>query len=149
MHDHNAKATAFIGEIMKQRACEEKAEGYKKPNDALQWVRDALPETKRGDMRLQATVALALGAAAINTTSMLITNVMYDLAFRPEYIEMLRGEVREVLQASNGHLAFESMSNLRKMDSFIKESQRHSAVVSKLQPLYFAASRQMMFLLSW
>jgi hypothetical protein len=135
MHAHNASAIAFIGEILRQRAIDEQDDGYERPVDALQWVRDGLPEKKKEDVRYQALVSLALGAAAINTTSMMVTNAIFDLACRPEYVKLLREEATKVLNELDGHWSFESMSKLKKMDSFIKESQRHTTIVSKSNTL--------------
>lgn len=61
-------------------------------------------------------------------------HALYDLACRPEYVEPLREEINEVLQEDgydvngDGSLKLKktSMSKLRKLDSFIKESQRLS-----------------------
>jgi cytochrome P450 len=127
MSAHNAKASSLIGKILQQRAIDEKDASYEKPRDALQGVQDALPEKKRGDIQMHTDMSLGLIAAAIHTTSALCTNVIFDLAFRPEYIELLREEATEVLKESNGHWTSESMKKLKKLDSFIKESQRHTA----------------------
>ena len=142
MHSHNARATAFVQKILHQRAYEEQDEGYEKPVDALQWVRDVLPEKQKEDMRFQALLAMALVAAAINTTSGLLTDVIFDLAFRPEYVEMLRDEATEVLNATGGHWTADSMNSLKKLDSFVKESQRWGAIVGKLQFLVTLGSWQ-------
>lgn len=128
---HNAKTKEFISPILKQRAIAERQEGYQKPVDALQWVRDSLPEGKKDDIYFAVLSTLALGAASIHTTSQLITNVLFDLAARPEYIEPLREEMLMALNASNGKWNQDVMNRLKKMDSFIKESQRVNAVVSK------------------
>lgn len=135
IHSHNAVAIALIGNVLKQRVRDEKEEGYIKPIDALEWVRDALPGKKQKDIRFQTLTALSLVAAAINTTSYLITNTIFDLAVRPEYIEMLREEAIQVLDESNGHWTADALSKLKKMDSFVKETQRQNSLVSKSQPL--------------
>jgi cytochrome P450 len=135
MYAHNANASALIGKILRQRAIDEKDESYEKPHDALQGVQDAIPEKKKKDIQLHTDTSLGLLAAAINTTSTLCTNAIFDLAYRPEYIELLREEVTEVLKESNGNWTSESMNKLKKMDSFIKESQRHTSASCKLQIL--------------
>jgi cytochrome P450 len=142
IHAHNARAIAFIGKILKQRAYEEQDEGYEKPVDAIEWVRDAIPEKQKEDIRFQALLAMSLVAAAINTTSGLITNVIFDLSFRPEYVEILREEATEVLSASGGHWTAESMNQLKKLDSFVKESQRLAGAVGELQFLATFSSWQ-------
>lgn len=54
-----------------------------------------------------------------------MAQAVFDLVARPEYIEPLREEVKRV-RAEDGSLLWTkaSIAKLRKMDSFIKESQR-------------------------
>jgi cytochrome P450 len=64
----------------------------------------------------------------------MITSSLYDLAAHPEYIPILREEVNEVFEKFDGEWNPESMSQLKKMDSFVKESQRlGGAAVSSFQ----------------
>ena len=61
-------------------------------------------------------------------------HAIYDMACRPEYVEPLREEINEVLQEDGydvdgeGFLKLKkaSIPKLRKLDSFMKESQRLS-----------------------
>lgn len=56
---------------------------------------------------------------------MTLSNVLYDLAAHPEYQEVLREEFERVsAEEPNGQMRKKSMPKLRKLDSFIKESQR-------------------------
>jgi len=82
--------------------------------------------------------------AAIHTSSMALSQVVFDLAARPEYIKGLREEIKEVL-AEDGYdidgegftkLKKSSYTKLRKLDSFLKESQRLSppGISSSLPP---------------
>jgi cytochrome P450 len=64
---------------------------------------------------------------AMHTTTICITQTLFDLAARPEYLAPLREELAQVLAtdgAHDGRLHKESMAKLRKMDSFVRESQR-------------------------
>jgi len=70
--------------------------------------------------------------AAIHTTTSAICQILYDLAARPEYLQPLRDEIDQVIQEDGydkdgeGFLKLKkvSLTKLRKMDSFMKESQR-------------------------
>ena len=63
--------------------------------------------------------------AAIHTTSTTLTHVLYDLAAHPECIPILRDELTAAMREEpDGKLRKKTMPRLRKMDSFIKESQR-------------------------
>lgn len=65
---------------------------------------------------------------------MATTQAIFDLAARPEYIQPLRDEIQQVIDQDGqdfdgeGFLKLKktSMTKLRKMDSFLKESQRLS-----------------------
>lgn len=55
---------------------------------------------------------------------MTTAQALFDLVSHPEYINLLREEVRKV-QAEDGlRWTKASIAKLRKMDSFMKESQR-------------------------
>ena len=51
-----------------------------------------------------------------------LTNILYDMTTYPEYIGPMREEVETVISDEGWTTA--SMGKLRKVDSFIKESQR-------------------------
>ncbi|KAF4637272.1 hypothetical protein G7Y89_g787 [Cudoniella acicularis] len=101
---HNADVKRFLTPLIKEREAGEKSDDYVKPNTAIDW--------------------LGYGGASIHTTSQLVTNSLFNLAAHPEYTDMLREEAKHVLIESGGQLTLASMAKLRKMDSFIKESQR-------------------------
>lgn len=90
-------ATKWITPVIKQRIVDENLDDYKKPNDSIQWMLDALPASAKEDFAFQARGQLGLSAAAIHTTGNLATYVMLDLAARPEYMEILRQEVKDVV----------------------------------------------------
>ena len=72
--------------------------------------------------------------AAIHTSSMATTHAILDLATRREYIQPLRDEIDEIRKLDgeeidgDGYVRLkkDSINKLRKLDSFMKESQRFS-----------------------
>jgi cytochrome P450 len=63
--------------------------------------------------------------AAIHTTGTTALQAIYDLASYPQYIPKLRAGIAEVsAKEPDGKLGKIGMPKLRKLDSFIKESQR-------------------------
>ncbi|KAJ6188969.1 hypothetical protein N7519_003877 [Penicillium mononematosum] len=90
--------------------------------DALDWYRETA-EARNNLTFDQSCAQVGLALAAIHTTSNLLTNVIYDLAAYPEYIQPLRDEIRAVA-AEDGVLKKTSLLKLRLMDSVMKESQR-------------------------
>ncbi|PYH45116.1 cytochrome P450 [Aspergillus saccharolyticus JOP 1030-1] len=88
--------------------------------DTLDWFHE-LAEGRPFHMT-RAQIGLTL--AAIHTTSNLLTNVMYDLAAHPEYMQLLRDEIQTVINEDGGTLKKTSLTKMKKMDSVMKESQR-------------------------
>ena len=68
---------------------------------------------------------------------MTLTNVLYDLAAHPEYADILREEIQRIsAEEPSGKLRKKTMPKLRKLDSFIKESQRVSPLGSGKRDLF-------------
>ncbi|ROW16671.1 hypothetical protein VPNG_01760 [Cytospora leucostoma] len=67
---------------------------------------------------------LLLTAAALHTSSMAITHAIFDLCAMPEYVEPLRSEAQKALAQDNGEWKLSTTKRLRRLDSFLKESQR-------------------------
>lgn len=57
---------------------------------------------------------------------MALTHILYDLAALPEYIAPLRDELKTVLSETEGVFARNTLVRLKKLDSFITESQRYN-----------------------
>lgn len=107
----------------------------KKPDDPLEWLRGHMNPVDRNDRRLHSIMQLNFGALSVNTTSQTLTNCIFDLATYPEYLDVLREEVEEVLAENGGEWTLDSMSKLKKTDSFIKETLRHSGHLTGKLPL--------------
>ncbi|KAI1080681.1 ent-kaurene oxidase [Whalleya microplaca] len=125
-----AKAKAMVTPIIEERLRDSEVPGYEKPDDFCQWMLDALPEDQKRNYYIQGQIQLLLSAASIHTTSNLITDCVYDLALHQDMQEILREEAYDVLSGDEGWERKETMTKLKKMDSFIKESQRLSGNVT-------------------
>ncbi|KAH6669138.1 ent-kaurene oxidase [Plectosphaerella plurivora] len=118
-------ATDMLQPVIEERLRDMKMPSYKEgPDDLIQWLAEALPEDEKTDYRAQAHIQLILAAASIHTTNNLVTDCIYDLAAHPEVQDMLREEARQVLEVEDGWTRKESMAKLKKLDSFMKETQR-------------------------
>ncbi|KAI1135209.1 ent-kaurene oxidase [Hypoxylon sp. FL0543] len=124
------KAQSMLTPIIEERIRDGETPGYEKPDDFAQWLLDALPEDQKGDYYIQGKLQLLLSAASIHTTSNLTTDCIYDLAVHQDMQELLREEAREVLEDDEAWGKKDSMARLKKLDSFIKESQRLSGNVT-------------------
>ncbi|KAG6894484.1 hypothetical protein C0993_011403, partial [Termitomyces sp. T159_Od127] len=92
-----------------------------RPNDALSWLLN-LAEGKQRTVRDLTLRILSLNFAAIHTTSMAFTQILFDLAANPSFVPDLRREVEAVI-LDEGFSKI-SLHKMVKLDSFIKESQR-------------------------
>ncbi|KAI1861193.1 uncharacterized protein JN550_011015 [Neoarthrinium moseri] len=120
-----SKAQEMLKPIIDQRLQDAELDpSGERPDDFMQWLLDALPEKQKRDYQLQAKLHLILCAAAIHTTSNLATDCIYDLATHQEEQDIIREEAKEILEDEQGWAKKEGMGKLKKMDSFIKESQR-------------------------
>lgn len=130
LREHLRVARAVINREVDQRA--QISEGKLPPEDpprthtdALDWFRESSEDYDLPFDQSRGQVGLSL--AAIHTTSNLLTNIMYDLAAYPEYIQPLRDEICAVA-AEDGVLKKTSLLKLKLMDSVMKESQRVNPV---------------------
>jgi cytochrome P450 len=95
---------------------------WQEPDDALQWMinrsngKDSVEELAR--------FQLGLTFAAIHTTTMTATNIIYTLAVTPEYIEPLREEIRNAMADNGGIITFRALQQMVKLDSYMKEVLR-------------------------
>jgi cytochrome P450 len=111
-----------MGKVLDERR-ELKASG-KSPEyiDAIEWFEQSANGRKYDPVNVQ----LTLSFVAIHTTSDLVTQVLFDLASHPEYIQPLRQEVIEVLGKYGWQKT--SMYQLKLLDSVLKECQRLSPI---------------------
>jgi cytochrome P450 len=76
------------------------------------------------DVNTLAKNQLTLTFAAIHTTTMTTTNILYTLATTPEYIGPLREEIQRVLSENDGQLSTRALQQMEKLDSYMKEVNR-------------------------
>ncbi|TFK66266.1 cytochrome P450 [Pluteus cervinus] len=120
------RAMRHLGPMIEERLEREKQLGSEDPecpSDLISWLLEYAPPEFRTVYELTTRV-LTINFAAIHTTSMTFTHLLYDLAAHPEYAEPLRQELAAVLVGDDWSKVV--MTKLLKLDSFVKESQRHS-----------------------
>jgi len=118
------RATRHLRPIIEERLLQEEKYGKDwpgKPNDYITWLLD-VAEGRQRTIRDLTIRVLALNFAAIHTTSMAFTQVLFDLAAYPYHVPALREEIEAVIKEEG--LTKISLHKMRKLDSFIKESQR-------------------------
>ncbi|KAI2636616.1 cytochrome P450 [Xylaria nigripes] len=125
--DHRRALELLLPEL-ERRSKENDDEMARSRNDMIEWMQERARNLgdKSFDNKELANLQMLTATAAIHTTRLAIIHALYDLAARPEYIEPLREEIFEVTRDSNGTLRKQHLTQMRKLDSFMKESQRHN-----------------------
>ncbi|KAF8574245.1 cytochrome P450 [Ramaria rubella] len=117
-----------LGPIIEER--QQKIDEYgfdypDRPNDFLSWLMLEAKGAQRTARNLTLRI-LGMNFAAIHTSSMTFTHALLSLASHPEYIAPIRTEIETVV-ANNGWNKV-AMTQMRKLDSFLKESQRMDGI---------------------
>lgn len=122
---HFALANALIVPIM-----EDREQTQRRSEDLLQWLMDNAEGRSKSVL---SAINLHVAFAAIHTSAIAVTHIIYDLCAMPEYVEPLRQEIEEALAAEGGPTK-KAFLKMPKLDSFMRESQR-------LNPLLLSQSQ--------
>ena len=87
-------------------------------------IRHVSPENFYDDKYLTG-ILLAYHFGFVFQTGPLITQIPYELAFRPEYIRLIEDEAQEVLGPNANAYTRHNLRKLTQLDSFCKETHRH------------------------
>ncbi|KIL60299.1 hypothetical protein M378DRAFT_168325 [Amanita muscaria Koide BX008] len=120
------RGAEYLEPLIRERLEQEAQHGKdwpQRPNDIISWMIDATKDRPRSNLELVKAI-LMTNFAALHTTTMSFTYVMYELATRPEYVQPLREEI-EAVTGEEGW-SRDAMHKLWKVDSFIKECLRVS-----------------------
>ena len=98
-----------------------------KPSDFLQWMTDDAKGEEEAHEFI-ADIQLKMSFAALHTSAATPMQLIYDLCSMPEYIDGLREEIESVL-ATRSPIDRQTLSQLPKLDSFMKESQRFNPLL--------------------
>lgn len=122
---HLATMKQLIRPLLRE-ATADQSSGIKLKENMVSWNLKNSPAKLRRDVDYQALQQLEATFVAIHTTTKLVTNIIFDLAARPEYTEPLREEISAVLAEDGGRILKSSMLKLKKLDSFMTEVQRNN-----------------------
>lgn len=124
LHAHLRTAIRALLPVIVRRRAAQNQPGHVKPDDFLQWMLDAdKSEEERPEKIAHRQLILIL--ASVDTTTRAGAHAIYDLCARPEYFDILREEV-EIVLGEDGGWGKPTLTKMRKLDSFLKESQRCS-----------------------
>jgi len=117
---HFALAEELIIPLLKERE-----QSQKPSTDLLQWMLD----TAEGrPLSILSAINLHVAFAAIHTSAVAVTHIIYDLCAMPEYVEPLRQEIYEALAGEQGP-SKKAFLKMPKLDSFMRESQRFNPLL--------------------
>ncbi|KAI0409325.1 cytochrome P450 [Xylaria palmicola] len=92
--------------------------------DILQWLIDRHEgEYDQAGLSFLTNQTLFVAIAATRSTASSIVNTLFDLVAHPEHQEVLRSEIQAAL-APHGGWRLGAIQEMKRLDSFIKESQR-------------------------
>ncbi|KIJ05361.1 hypothetical protein PAXINDRAFT_93577, partial [Paxillus involutus ATCC 200175] len=92
-----------------------------KPNDFLSWLMDH-PDGSQSSVKDLTLRVLTVNFAALHN----FTQALYHLAANPQYMHPLREEVESIVDTDGW--SKEALAKMRKLDSFLKESQRMEGI---------------------
>ncbi|OHF00854.1 cytochrome P450 [Colletotrichum orchidophilum] len=124
VHYRVEEADKFLRPVVTARKEAEKSPDYQKPDDMLQWIMESQKKFGQKNDRELARYQLGISFAAIHTTTVTTANALYTLAAMPELVPMLRDDIQQALSESNGVFTSGAMQNMKKLDSFLKETMR-------------------------
>ncbi|KAF7854678.1 hypothetical protein EAF04_010247 [Stromatinia cepivora] len=103
-------------------AIQERQNADHKANDLLGFL---ISTSKVVDPKEIILKLLVLNSAALHTSTMVAVHTLYDLCERSSYIPDLRAEIKDALK-KEGSWQISTISKLRRLDSFMKESMRYN-----------------------
>ncbi|EIW64803.1 cytochrome P450 [Trametes versicolor FP-101664 SS1] len=122
------QVAVYLAPLIKERQrlmAEHGDDWSEKPNDMLQWIMEAAA-TRDPSVKAIVERMLVVNFAAIHTSSNSVSHALYHLAERPELLKPLREEIESLINEEGW--TKNSMAKMWKLDSFLRESQRHNGV---------------------
>ncbi|RDW93076.1 cytochrome P450 [Aspergillus mulundensis] len=115
----------FVPMILERREKEAHDPTYQKPDDFMQWMMDTADnEYDKEPANIAQGLMIIMALAVIHTSTITITQSLYDLIIRPEYVEPLRHEIIDTLTHGWANATKADFAKQIRLDSFIRESQR-------------------------
>lgn len=110
---------------------------WEEPNDYLQWhISLAAAENRQDELTpdMISRRLMPISFAAIHTTTLTITNVLFDLVSSDpsqQYLEGIREEATRVLAEEGGHWTKSGLAKCHRSDSAVRESMRISNFMTR------------------
>ncbi|KZV70298.1 cytochrome P450 [Peniophora sp. CONT] len=121
-------ASNLVGSVIAERLKDFEDNGEKRddrPNDLVTWLIEGCPPELR-TVPLLTNRVLLVNFAAIHTSSITFSSVVYWLATNPEWAEPMREEIERVVAAEGWSKL--TLTKMHRVDSFIREAQRVDSI---------------------
>lgn len=125
LNQQRAEAEEFLRPVIRRRRQILSDPGHERPDDMLSWLIETQVRSGKGGDRDLTEQQLGISFAAIHTTTLTATNAFYNLAAMPDVASQLREEVCAVLADNNGVFTSRALQDMKKLDSFLKETLRY------------------------
>ncbi|KAF2119285.1 cytochrome P450 monooxygenase [Lophiotrema nucula] len=122
VHSYLSNGAKMLGPIINDRQGKQVKKGDR--TDMIQWIIDNSDPKDKGNVDYVTKTQMLISVVAIHTTTMTMSQTIFDLLAHPEYIDILREEIKSVKPTDEEPWTKSKIAGLRKMDSFMKESQR-------------------------
>ena len=123
LREREAKAIQMLQPIIEERIKRKATDpNWQDPDDMVQWMINRVDG--KATVEKIAIWQLGLIFAAIHTTTMTVTNILYTLVSTPEYIKPLRDEIRQAMADNGGTITFPALQQMQRLDSYMKEAIR-------------------------
>ncbi|KAF6822974.1 cytochrome p450 [Colletotrichum musicola] len=123
------RATAFFTPILEQcsQALEQGLSTSSVNNDWFEELVRMAPPERRRDFKFLTNVLIGFAFTFVFSPGPSTTQIVYEFAFRPDYVDDVLQEAREVLgpQADSWNFTRDSLRRLSLLDSFCKETHKH------------------------
>ncbi|PWY79673.1 putative cytochrome P450 monooxygenase SirB-like protein [Aspergillus heteromorphus CBS 117.55] len=122
---HWVQHELLIPVIQSRRYAEFNDPYFRKHEDLIQWTMDLAGNALDRDPALIARDLMTVTSLTmVRSSAVLLTQALYDLIARPEYLEPLRKEIRETFRDGWKNVKQGSLRGQHLLDSFLRESCR-------------------------
>ncbi|KAL2878418.1 hypothetical protein SGCOL_006392 [Colletotrichum sp. CLE4] len=123
------QAAAFFTPLLKQcvKALEEGLPKSPIDNEWLEELTRMAPAEKRRDYKYLTNILIGFAFTFVFSPGPSTTQVVYEFAFRPDYVDLVLKEAYDVLGERPAHWGFsrDNLHGLSLLDSFCKETHKH------------------------
>jgi len=124
IHEHSRQATAILSPVL-SKARYQISEDETGDGSIISWLLREVDPCRFADDEYLTKILLAYGITFVFSPSPIGTQLIHEMAFRPDHCAQMRSEADEVFGADQRSWDKNTLRRLTKLDSFCKETHRH------------------------